>query len=129
VPDEAEPNAAVASISDSRLFGGLAIDLNTAAIFPSGTCESFAQACLKSRSSDSYTSEPNDFVAPRPVNITNCGRFVQRRRQHRPARRRRDVPGQPGKVVNGVQQSSSNLNPDLPRRLLHRQHAPGPDIP
>src|SRR5207247_198583 len=64
---------AVASISDSLLFGELAIDLNAAGIFQSGTCESFASAYLKSRSSDSFSSALKDFVAPAPVNVTNCG--------------------------------------------------------
>src|SRR5919197_3671753 len=50
-------NAAVGSIADSLLFGELAVDLNTAGIFKSGTCESFSQAYLKSRASDSFTAE------------------------------------------------------------------------
>ena len=32
----------------------------------------FGQAYLKSRSSDAFTSEIKDFIAPIPINITNC---------------------------------------------------------
>ena len=32
----------------------------------------FGKAYLKSRSSDSFTSELKDFIAPIPINITNC---------------------------------------------------------
>jgi hypothetical protein len=64
---------AVGSIADSLLFGELAIDLNAAGIFQAGICESFSSSYLKSRASDSFTSELKDFVAPRPVNIHNCG--------------------------------------------------------
>jgi hypothetical protein len=104
-------NAAVASIADSLLFGELAIDLNTAGIFQRGSCQSFSQAYLKSRASDSFTSELKDFVAPRPVNITNCGRIVVNKVD---ANTGQPVAGatfsvSPGKVVNGTQQSSSSL--------------------
>jgi len=103
-------NAAVASISDSLLFGELAIDLNTAGIFQSGTCKSFAQAYVKSRASDSFTSELKDFVAPKPVNITNCGRIVVDKVD---ANTGQPVAGAtfsvtPGPVVNGSQQGSGN---------------------
>ncbi len=44
-----------------------------AALFQgSGTCGSFGSAYLKSRSSDSFTSEIKDFVGPEPVHISNC---------------------------------------------------------
>jgi len=54
-------------------FGETAINLTAAGVFPSGTCEAFGSAFLKSRASASFTAEVKDFVAPVPVNISNCG--------------------------------------------------------
>jgi len=54
-------------------FGETAINLTTAGVFPPGVCEAFGSAFLKSRSSASFTAEVKDFVAPIPVNISNCG--------------------------------------------------------
>lgn len=56
---------------DPRTFGEASIDLEV--IFDSEECESFGSAYLKSRSSDSFTSALKDFIAPVPVNLTNCG--------------------------------------------------------
>ncbi|ASN51130.1 hypothetical protein [Sinomonas sp. R1AF57] len=55
------------------LFGEAAIDLTGAGVIPEGTCESFGSAFVKSRSSSSFTAELKDFIAPIPVNISNCG--------------------------------------------------------
>jgi hypothetical protein len=54
-------------------FGETAIDLTAAGVFPPGTCEAFGSTFLKSRSSASFTAEIKDFIAPIPVNISNCG--------------------------------------------------------
>ena len=54
-------------------FGETAIDLTKANVFPAGTCKAFGSAFVKSRSSASFTAEVKDFIAPIPVNITNCG--------------------------------------------------------
>ena len=54
-------------------FGETAIDLTKAKVFPAGTCQAFGSAMLVSRSSASFTAELKDFVAPIPVNISNCG--------------------------------------------------------
>src|SRR5215470_14518917 len=54
-------------------FGEAAINLTAANVFPPGTCEAFGSTFLKSRSSASFTAEVKDFVAPVPVNISNCG--------------------------------------------------------
>lgn len=54
-------------------FGEAAINLTDAGVFPPGTCEAFGSAFLKSRSSASFPAEVKDFVAPVPVNISNCG--------------------------------------------------------
>jgi hypothetical protein len=55
------------------LFGEAAINLTAAGVFPAGTCEAFGSAFLKSRSSSSFPAEVKDFIAPQPVNISNCG--------------------------------------------------------
>jgi prealbumin domain-containing protein len=54
-------------------FGETAIDLTTAGVFPAGTCKAFGSAFVKSRASASFTAEVKDFIAPVPVNISNCG--------------------------------------------------------
>jgi Prealbumin-like fold domain len=54
-------------------FGEAAINLTAAGVFPAGTCTAFGSTFLKSRSSASFPAEVKDFVAPQPVNITNCG--------------------------------------------------------
>ena len=54
-------------------FGEAAINLTAAGVFPSGTCQAFGSAFLKSRSSTSFSAEVKDFVAPIPVSISNCG--------------------------------------------------------
>jgi len=56
------------------LFGEAAIDLTASGVFPlSGGCQQFGSVFVKSRSSTSFTAEIKDFIAPSPVNITNCG--------------------------------------------------------
>jgi hypothetical protein len=54
-------------------FGEAAINLTASGVFPAGTCEAFGSVFLKSRSSASFPAEVKDFVAPQPVNISNCG--------------------------------------------------------
>jgi hypothetical protein len=54
-------------------FGETAIDLTAAGVFPSGTCVAFGSAFVRSRSSSAFTSEIKDFIAPIPINISNCG--------------------------------------------------------
>lgn len=56
----------------ARTFGEAQLRLS--AIFPDPTqCSSFGSAYLKSRSSDAFNSALKDFIAPVPVNISNCG--------------------------------------------------------
>jgi hypothetical protein len=57
-------------------FGEAAINLTAAGVFPPGSCEAFGSAFLKSRSSASFPAEVKDFVAPVPVNISNCGQVT-----------------------------------------------------
>jgi uncharacterized repeat protein (TIGR01451 family) len=56
----------------ARTFGEARINLPASGIFTAGTCTVFGKAYLKSRSSDAFTSEIKDFIAPIPINITNC---------------------------------------------------------
>ena len=70
------PNGAVYGPYSPRTFGEASIDLNAAGIFDPGSCASFGQAYLKSRSSDSFTAALKDYIAPVATNITNCGRAV-----------------------------------------------------
>ena len=53
-------------------FGEASLDLQAAGIFSQTVCKHFGAAYLKSRSSDAFTSELKDFIAPIPVNIANC---------------------------------------------------------
>ena len=57
-------------------FGETAINLTAAGVFPPGTCEAFGSAFLKSRASAAFGAEVKDFVAPVPVNISNCGQVT-----------------------------------------------------
>jgi Prealbumin-like fold domain len=61
----------------ARTFGEMQLDLDF--IFDEGKCESFGSAFVKSRSSDSFTSQLKDFIRPVPVNITNCGKVIIRK--------------------------------------------------
>ncbi len=54
-------------------FGEASVNLTAAGVFPAGTCSAFGSVFLKSRSSASFPAEVKDFVAPQPVNISNCG--------------------------------------------------------
>jgi hypothetical protein len=61
-------------------FGEAGIDLTEANIFSSSVCEHFGAAWLKSRSSgNSFTSELKDFIAPIPIDISNCGNIIIRK--------------------------------------------------
>ncbi|HLS43943.1 MAG TPA: SpaA isopeptide-forming pilin-related protein [Ornithinicoccus sp.] len=55
-----------------RTFGEASVDLNL--IFDGESCKSFGSAMLKSRSSDSFTSQLKDFISPEPLELTNCGK-------------------------------------------------------
>jgi hypothetical protein len=61
----------------ARTFGEASFDLSQ--VFDPTVCESFGSAMLKSRSSDSFTSQLKDFIAPIPVNISNCGKVIIRK--------------------------------------------------
>lgn len=60
---------------DQFTFGEAAIAYS--ALFPTGSsCRTFGSAYVKSRASDSFTSELKDFIAPTPVQITNCTSLI-----------------------------------------------------
>ena len=71
VTDPVSPNAPRSLTAG--LFGEAAINLTAAGVFPAGVCKAFGSAFLKSRSSSSFGAEVKDFIAPQPVNISNCG--------------------------------------------------------
>jgi Prealbumin-like fold domain len=67
-------NDPIANVSlPANTFGEAAINLTAAGVFPAGTCEALGSVFLKSRASASFPAEVKDFVAPQPVNISNCG--------------------------------------------------------
>jgi hypothetical protein len=52
-------------------FGEVIVDFQ-ALLGSNQTCGSFGSVYLKSRSSDSFSAEMKDFIAPKPVTLTNC---------------------------------------------------------
>lgn len=54
-----------------RTFGEASVDFDSLA--GGAACVSFGSAYLKSRSSDSFTAALKDFIAPKAINVTNCG--------------------------------------------------------
>ena len=56
----------------ARTFGEASVR-NTAIFGGSSICTTFGWAYLKSRSSDTFSSALKDFIAPVPINLTNCG--------------------------------------------------------
>jgi len=90
-------------------FGETAIDLTKAGVFPPGTCQAFGSAFVKSRASASFTAEVKDFIAPIPVNISNCGSIkIIKHSDPRGANQvfsyTSNLPAQPPGAVNGVPQ-------------------------
>src|SRR5215470_16002512 len=90
-------------------FGETAINLTAAGVFPSGTCEGFGSAFLKSRASASFGSEVKDFVAPIKVNISNCGaikiiKHTDPRGQDQVFSYTSNLPAEPASMVSGVDQ-------------------------
>lgn len=61
----------------ARTFGEASI--STDFLFDSGSCTAFGSAFVKSRSSDSFTSALKDFIAPVPINLSNCGQVIIRK--------------------------------------------------
>ncbi|HET7244645.1 MAG TPA: Ig-like domain-containing protein, partial [Streptosporangiaceae bacterium] len=90
-------------------FGETAIDLTAAGVFPPGTCEAFGSAFIKSRASASFGAEVKDFIAPVPVNISNCGsikiiKHTDPRGQDQVFSYTSNLPAEPAGTVGGVAQ-------------------------
>jgi len=60
-------------------FGEAAINLTDSGLFPANACIHFGSVYLKSRSSPSFESELKDFIAPQPLNVSNCGTLIVRK--------------------------------------------------
>ena len=65
------PTGDVVGALSPRTFGEASFDLS--AVTGGDDCLSFGSAMLKSRSSDSFTSQLKDFIRPIPVSSNNCG--------------------------------------------------------
>jgi hypothetical protein len=61
----------------ARTFGEAQLDLRL--IFQANKCTSFGSAMLKSRSSDSFTSQLKDFIRPVGINVQNCAQVIIRK--------------------------------------------------
>ncbi|GAA0691594.1 hypothetical protein GCM10009104_18150 [Marinobacterium maritimum] len=61
---------------DPYTFGEASIDLYASGIFTVGECASFGYASLKSRSSDSFSSQMKDYIESKQVNISNCANIT-----------------------------------------------------
>jgi hypothetical protein len=90
-------------------FGETAINLTAAGVFPPGTCEGFGSVFVKSRSSASFGAELKDFIAPVPVNISNCGsiRIIKQsdpRGQDKVFSFTSNLPAQPAGTVGTIDQ-------------------------
>jgi hypothetical protein len=90
-------------------FGETAIDLTKAGVFPPGICEAFGSAFVKSRASASFTAEVKDFIAPIPVNISNCGaikiiKHTDPRGKDQVFSYTSNLPAEPPGTVGGVAQ-------------------------
>ena len=57
-----------------RTFGEASISLDD--IFGDDVCASFGSAYLKSRSSDAFNAAIKDYIAPEPVNVSNCAQIT-----------------------------------------------------
>jgi Prealbumin-like fold domain len=70
---EAIPGVGQDTLGDisPRTFGEAQIDFD--ALAGGDECIGFGSAYLKSRSSDSFTAALKDFIAPTPVDVSNCG--------------------------------------------------------
>jgi hypothetical protein len=61
----------------ARTFGEAQLDLRL--IFNEDECTSFGSSMLKSRSSDAFTSQLKDFIAPVPIDLQNCANVIIRK--------------------------------------------------
>lgn len=54
-------------------FGETGINLTCAGVVSAGSCNAFSSAYVKSRSSQSFSSEVKDFISPVHLSLSNCG--------------------------------------------------------
>ena len=93
-------------------FGEAGINLTDAGVFTSTTCTSYGKVYAVSRSSGSSgTAQMKDLVGPGDISITNCGRIVVKKVE---TGKTTGLTGatfkvEPGQLVSGTQQASSNL--------------------
>jgi hypothetical protein len=70
------PAAATGGLSSTDLapntFGEASVDLSALLAGQTG-CTTYGSVYLKSRASDSFSSELKDYISPEPVSISNCG--------------------------------------------------------
>jgi hypothetical protein len=111
-------NDPIANVSlPAGTFGEAAVNLTAAGVFPAGTCVAFGSAFLKSRSSASFPAEVKDFVAPQPVNISNCGtiniiKHTDPRGQDQDFSYTSTIPSSPSLCTNDATPDSFTLNDD-----------------
>lgn len=72
-PPLASNATAQGSPLDPYTFGEAAVNLEKAGIIAAGSCVTLNNAFLKSRSSDSFTSEIKDFIKPLNLGFQKCG--------------------------------------------------------
>ncbi|HET6575913.1 MAG TPA: SdrD B-like domain-containing protein, partial [Fimbriiglobus sp.] len=77
-PTALSSGVAIGAVNDKLTFGEAAINLTDTGLFPPDECLHFGSAFVKSRSSDAFTSELKDFIAPMPVNVETCAEVTNR---------------------------------------------------
>ncbi|MFC5789629.1 hypothetical protein EDM22_16470 [Agromyces tardus] len=77
IPFGESDGLASSGVVSARTFGEASI--NFTSLLGTQGCTSFGSAYLKSRSSDSFTAALKDFIAPTPINISNCGKVIIRK--------------------------------------------------
>jgi hypothetical protein len=94
----------------ARTFGEAGINLTDSNLFPAGECINYGSAYLKSRSSDSFTSEIKDFIAPIAVDVSNCGGITIKKQTN--PQLGSSSPDFPFTATGGANPSSFNLKDD-----------------
>jgi uncharacterized repeat protein (TIGR01451 family) len=114
----------------ARTFGEAKINLQDSGIFPAGTCTVFGKAYLKSRSSDAFTSEIKDFIAPIPINITNCAPITLNNTAYAKATNFTPSGGDPGDWIsdNGKIEVTEDTSASLGVNQAAEQFARKPEV-
>ena len=115
----AVPEPIAGGTLSARTFGEASINLQASGIFEPGVCRIFGMAYVKSRSSDSFTSELKDFIAPIPINLTNCAPVTLNNTAWASASNFAPAGGNLGDSISDTgkievtESASSSLGPDL----------------